>query len=42
MAQAEADPDHWAVVDGTADVGAVHEAVVELVVERLGRPPGVA
>ena len=38
-AQVEADPDHWVAVDGTADVGAVHEAVVGVVVERLGRPP---
>ncbi len=35
---ARSDPDRWAVVDGTADIGAVAEAVAAAVEFRLGRP----
>jgi len=38
LAQAEADPAHWAVVDGTAPVGEVAEAVHRAVLSRLGQP----
>jgi dTMP kinase len=42
LALAEADPDHWAVVDGTADPAALTARIVALVHERLGRPEGAA
>jgi dTMP kinase len=39
LAQAEADPARWAVVDGTADVPAVAAHILSVVRERLGEPP---
>jgi dTMP kinase len=38
LAQAEGDPDHWAVVDGTADRSALSARIVAIVHERVGRP----
>lgn len=39
LAQAEADPDHWLVVDGTEEVDALTARIVEGVQARLGDPP---
>lgn len=38
VALARADVEHWAVVDGTGEVGAVAEEIARLVGERLGGP----
>jgi dTMP kinase len=38
LAQAAADPAHWVVVDGTADVAALTAHIVAIVRERLGDP----
>ncbi len=40
VALARADPDHWAVVDGTAGIDEVGAAVAAAVAERLGPVPG--
>lgn len=40
VALARADPDHWAVVDGTAGIDEVGAAVAAVVAERLGPVPG--
>ena len=40
VALARADPDHWAVVDGTAGIDEVRAAVAAAVAERLGPVPG--
>jgi dTMP kinase len=40
LAQAAADPAHWVVVDGTADVPALTAHIVAIVRERLGDPGG--
>jgi dTMP kinase len=39
LAQVEADPAHWVVVDGTEAIEAVTASIVELVRARLGEPP---
>jgi dTMP kinase len=39
LAQAEADPAHWAVVDGAAEIPALSARILEVVRERLGEPP---
>jgi len=39
-AQVAADPSHWATVDGTGSVEAVHEAVAAVTAQRLGPAPG--
>ncbi len=39
LAQAEADPARWAVVDGTAKVPALAAHILAVVRERLGEPP---
>ncbi len=39
LAQAAQDPDHWLVVDGTAEVAAVTAHIVASVRERLGDAP---
>jgi dTMP kinase len=39
---AEADPAHWAVVDGTADPAALTTRIVAIVHERVGTPSGRA
>jgi dTMP kinase len=39
LAQAEADPVRWAVVDGTAEIPALSARILEIVRERLGEPP---
>jgi dTMP kinase len=39
LAQAEQDPDHWVVVDGTLEVAALTARMVALVRERLGEAP---
>jgi dTMP kinase len=38
LAIATADPEHWAVLDGSGSVGAVETEVIEAVTKRLGRP----
>jgi len=38
LVQAEADPDHWLVVDGTEEVHALTARIVAGVQERLGDP----
>jgi dTMP kinase len=42
LAQAEADPVRWAVVDGTAEIPALSAHILEIVRERLGEPPGAS
>ena len=39
LAQAEADPAHWAVVDGAAEIPALSARILQAVRERLGEPP---
>jgi dTMP kinase len=39
LALAEADPAHWAVVDGTADPKSLSTRIVAIVHERVGTPP---
>jgi dTMP kinase len=39
LAQAEADPAHWAVVDGTAEIPALSARILQVVRQRLGEPP---
>jgi dTMP kinase len=39
LAQAEQEPDHWVVVDGTLEVAALTARMVALVRERLGQAP---
>jgi dTMP kinase len=39
LAQAEADPAGWAVVDGTAEVAALSAHILDVVRARLGEPP---
>jgi dTMP kinase len=39
LAQAEADPAGWAVVDGTAEVAALSAHILDVVHARLGEPP---
>jgi dTMP kinase len=39
LAQAAQDPDHWLVVDGTADAAALTARIVGLVRQRLGHAP---
>jgi dTMP kinase len=38
LALAQADPDHWAVVDGTADQATLTTRIVAIVHERVGQP----
>jgi dTMP kinase len=42
LAQAAADPAHWAVVDGTADAASLTAHIVATVRDHLGDPPGPA
>jgi dTMP kinase len=39
LAQADEDPEHWLVVDGTAEIPALTAHIVGVVRERLGDPP---
>jgi len=39
LAQAQAEPERWLVVDGTADAGALTARIVDVVHERFGAPP---
>ncbi len=39
LAQAEADPAHWVVVDGAAEIPALSARILQVVRERLGEPP---
>jgi dTMP kinase len=39
LAQVDADPAHWVVVDGTGPIDAVTTSIVESVRARLGEPP---
>jgi dTMP kinase len=40
LAQAEADPAHWVVVDGAAEIPALSARILQAVRERLDEPPG--